>query len=161
ADDAFQAVFLLLVRKAGSLRRPEQLGPWLHGVAHRVALKARSLALRRRGRQESLCDCAAPPAADELAWRDLRPLLDDAGRSLPAKSRTPFVLCCLEGMTHAEAARHLGCPPGTVATRLSRAREQLRARLVRRGVTLSAGALAAALAAGAATASVPAALCAG
>jgi RNA polymerase sigma factor (sigma-70 family) len=160
ADDAFQAVFLLLVRKAGSLRRPEQLGPWLHGVAHRVALKARALGRRRRGREGPLTDAAAPPAPDEVAWRDLRPILDDAVHALPAKYRTAFVLCCLQGLTHAEAARRIGCPPGTVATRLSRARDQLRARLRRRGVTLSAGALAAALA-GRATASVPPALLAG
>jgi RNA polymerase sigma factor (sigma-70 family) len=157
ADDAFQAVFLLLVRKAGSLRRPEQLGPWLHGVAHRVAVKARSLGLRRRGREEPLADLPAPPSADDPVWRDLRPVLDDAVRSLPAKYRGPFVLCYLQGMTHAEAARHLGCPPGTIATRLSRARDQLRARLVRRGVTLSAGALAVVLATRA-EASVPPAL---
>jgi RNA polymerase sigma factor (sigma-70 family) len=160
ADDAFQAVFLLLLRKAGSLRRPEQLGPWLHGVAQRVALKARALGLRRRARQEPLLDPPAPPAADELVWRDLRPVLDDAVRSLPAKYRTPFILCYLQGMTHAEAARRLGCPPGTVATRLSRARAQLRTRLVRRGVTLSVAASAAALA-GATEASVPPALVAG
>jgi RNA polymerase sigma factor (sigma-70 family) len=155
ADDAFQAVFLLLLRKAGSLRRPEQLGPWLHGVARRVALKARCRGLRRRGREEPLADAPAPPAADDLAWRDLRPVLDDAVRSLPAKYRTPFILCYLQGMTHAEAARQLDCPPGTVATRLSRARQQLRARLVRRGITLSAGALAAALAGGAEAAVTP------
>jgi hypothetical protein len=87
-------------------------------------------------------------------WRDLRPVLDDAIRALPAKYRAAVVLCYLEGMTHTEAARHLGCPPGTLATRLSRARDQLRARLVRRGVTLTAGALAAALA-GTAKASLP------
>jgi RNA polymerase sigma factor (sigma-70 family) len=158
ADDAFQAVFLLLVRKAGSLRRPEQLGPWLHGVARRVAVKARSLGLRRRGREEPLADLPAPPSADDLIWSDLRPVLDDAVRSLPAKYRGPFVLCYLQGLTHAEAARHLGCPPGTIATRLSRARDQLRARLVRRGVTLSAGALAAALATRAEAAVAPALL---
>ncbi len=152
ADDAFQAVFLLLVRKADLLRRPEQLGPWLHGVARRVALKARALAPRRR--EEPLTDSPAAPAPDDLVWRDLRPVLDDAIRSLPAKYRAPVVLCYLEGMTQAEAARQLGCPPGTVATRLIRARDQLRARLVRRGVTLSAGVLAAALA-GATEASVP------
>jgi RNA polymerase sigma factor (sigma-70 family) len=155
ADDAFQAVFLLLVRKADSLRRPEQLGPWLHGVARRVALRARVLAPRRR--EQPLTDLPAASAADDLVWRDLRPVLDDAIRSLPAKYRAPVVLCYLEGMTHAEAARHLGCPPGTLATRLARARDQLRARLVRRGVTLSAGVLAAALA-GSAEASLPPAL---
>jgi RNA polymerase sigma factor (sigma-70 family) len=158
ADDAFQAVFLLLVRKAGSLRRPEQLGPWLHGVARRVALKARALLPRRR--EEPLADPPVAPAADNLVWRDLRPVLDDAIRALPAKYRAPVVLCYLEGMTHAEAARHLGCPPGTLATRLSRARDQLRARLVRRGVTLSAGALAAVLTGGA-EASLPPALVSG
>jgi RNA polymerase sigma factor (sigma-70 family) len=143
-DDAFQAVFLLLVRKAGSLRHPERLGPWLHGVAHRVALKARSLGVRRRRREQPLTDLPTVPV-DDLLWRDLRPVLDDAVRALPARYRGPVVLCYLQGMTHAEAARQLGCPPGTVATRLSRARHQLRARLVRRGVTLSAAALAAAL----------------
>ncbi|HEX5273187.1 MAG TPA: sigma-70 family RNA polymerase sigma factor, partial [Gemmataceae bacterium] len=158
ADDAFQAVFLLLVRKAASLRRPEQLGPWLHGVARRVALKARALGSRRR--EEPLTESPAVSAPDDLLWRDLRPVLDDAIRSLPMKYRAPVVLCYLEGMTHAEAARHLGCPPGTLATRLSRAREQLRARLVRRGVTLSAGVLAAALAGGA-EASLPPALVGG
>lgn len=156
ADDAFQATFLLLVHRAGTLRRPEQLGPWLHGVAHRVALKARSLALRRYRLEGPLSDPPAPPA-DDLVWRDLRPVLDEAVRSLPEKYRVPFILCHLQGLTHAEAARHLGCPPGTIATRLSRAREQLRARLVRRGVTLSAGGVAAALA-GAARAAVPPAL---
>jgi RNA polymerase sigma factor (sigma-70 family) len=155
AADAFQAVFLLLVRRAGSLRRPEQLGPWLHGVARRVALKARALGPRRR--EEPLAEPPPVSDRDDLVWRDLRPVLDDAIRSLPAKYRAPVVLCYLEGMTHAEAARHLGCPPGTLATRLSRARDQLRARLVRRGVTLSAGALAAALA-GRAEASVSPAL---
>jgi RNA polymerase sigma factor (sigma-70 family) len=158
ADDAFQGVFLLLVRKAGSLRRPEQLGPWLHGVAHRVAVKARGLGLRRSRCEEPLPDLPAPPSADDLIWRDLRPVLDDAVRSLPLKYRGPFVLCYLQGMTHAEAARHLGCPPGTIATRLSRARDQLRARLLRRGVTLSAGALAAALATRAEAAVPPALL---
>jgi RNA polymerase sigma factor (sigma-70 family) len=154
ADDAFQAVFLLLVRKAASLRRPEQLGPWLHGVARRVALKARARGPRRR--EEPLAESPAAPADDGPIWRDLRPVLDDAIRSLPAKYRAPVVLCYLEGMTHAEAARHLGCPPGTLATRLSRARDQLRTRLVRRGVTLSAAALGAALASRAEGATPPA-----
>jgi RNA polymerase sigma factor (sigma-70 family) len=153
ADDAFQTTFLLLVRKASSLRNPERIGPWLHGVACRTAMKARSLRCRNRTRQQPLCEVMAEDSTDP-AWRDLRPILDDAVRALPEKYREPFVLCYLEGLTNAEAARRLACPSGTVATRLSRARDLLRARLTRRGVTLSAAGLALALATGAATASV-------
>jgi RNA polymerase sigma factor (sigma-70 family) len=144
ADDAFQATFLLLVRKAGSLRRPEALGPWLYGVAYRTALKARQVAVRRRRREQALPDLPAAPA-DDLVWRDLRPVLDGAISRLPAKYRAPFVLCYLDGMTNAQAARHLGCPMGTVATRLARARQQLRGRLARQGLALPAGLLGAAL----------------
>ncbi len=154
AEDAFQATFLLLVRKAGSLRQPDRLGPWLHGVAHRTALKARARAGRRPQCGQSPEDWPAPVSPNDLVWRDLRPVLDDAIRRLPPKYRVPFVLCYLEGMTNAQAARHLGCPPGTIATRLARARAQLRVRLVRQGVTLSAGVLATALAEGTATARV-------
>jgi hypothetical protein len=103
-------------------------------------------------------EVAAPAGGDHLVWRDLRPVLDDAIRGLPAKYRLPVVLCYLEGLTNAEAARRLGCPPGTVATRLSRARAQLRARLTRRGVVLPGGLLAAVLAREAAAASLPPAL---
>ncbi len=145
ADDAFQATFLLLVRKANTLRQPEHLGPWLYGVARRTALKAKALAEVRRRREAPLDDEPAARPSDDLAWRDLRPVLDDAIARLPAKYRVPFVLCHLEGLTNAEAARRLGCPPGTVATRLARAREQLRTRLTRRGVTLSAAVLTAAV----------------
>jgi RNA polymerase sigma factor (sigma-70 family) len=153
ADDAFQTTFLLLVRKASGLRNPERLGPWLHGVACRTALKARALRLRNRDRQQPLGEATAKDGNDPI-WRDLRPILDDAVRALPEKYREPFVLCYLEGLTNAEAARRLACPSGTVATRLSRARDLLRSRLTRRGVTLSAAGLALALATGAATASV-------
>src|SRR5262249_55523495 len=85
ADDAFQATFLLLVRKAGALRQPDLLGPWLHGVAHRTAVKAKALAARRRQRECPLDDWPAPMAGDDLVWRDLRPVLDEAIRRLPAK----------------------------------------------------------------------------
>jgi RNA polymerase sigma factor (sigma-70 family) len=156
AEDAFQAVFFVLARKAGSLRRPERLGPWLYGVACRTARKALALTARRR-REGPVADVAAPTAPDDLAWRELRPLLDDAIDRLPEKYRTPIVLCYLEGLTHAQAARRLGCPPGTVATRLARARERLRARLLRQGVAPSAAALAVAVGAHAAAAA-PAAL---
>jgi RNA polymerase sigma factor (sigma-70 family) len=155
AEDAFQATFLLLLRKAGALRRPESLGPWLHGVARRTALRARAHAARRRPLPTQAEALAAPAGPDELVWRDLRPLLDEAVAALPAKYRAAFVLCCLEGLTHAEAARRLGCPPGTLAARLSRARARLRTRLTRQGVSLSAGVLAAVLAGDAARAALP------
>jgi RNA polymerase sigma factor (sigma-70 family) len=137
ADDAFQATFLLLVHKAGRLRWPDGLGPWLHGVARRTAAKLKSRALRCRLRERPLADVPAS-TCDNLQWRDLRPVLDDAISRLPAKYRAPFVLCYLEGMTNAQAAQHLGCPPGTIATWLSRARDQLRARLSKRGLGLPA-----------------------
>ncbi|MBI1918671.1 MAG: sigma-70 family RNA polymerase sigma factor [Planctomycetes bacterium] len=144
AEDAFQATFLLLLRRAGTLR-PGPLGPWLHGVAYRTALKARERAVLRRGREVTEHDRVAADPIEEIAWRDLRPLLDEAIGRLPNSYRVPFVLCYLEGRTNAEAAEALGCPRGTIATRLSRARERLRAHLSRRGLTLSAGLLSALL----------------
>jgi RNA polymerase sigma-70 factor (ECF subfamily) len=161
AEDAFQATFLVLVRRAGSMGRPDLLGNWLHGVAYRTALKARAETLRRR-RQESHA-AARPPvdAAEEGVWRDLRPILDEELNRLPQKYRVPLVLCHLEGQTHEEAARRLGCPRETVTTRLVRARERLRSRMVRRGLTLSAAALAGQLAEDALAGAVPAPLAQG
>jgi RNA polymerase sigma factor (sigma-70 family) len=153
AEDAFQGTFFLLARKAGRLRRPELVAAWLHGVARRVALKARAKAARRRERPAG--DVPAPASADETAWRDLRPALDSAVGRLPAKYRVPFVLCYLEGLTHAQAARRLGCAPGTVATWLARARARLRDGLTRQGLAPSAALLAAGLAREAAAAVPP------
>jgi RNA polymerase sigma factor (sigma-70 family) len=158
ADDAFQATFLVLAKKAGALERPAALGPWLYGVAVRTALKARAGAARRRAQERKAATAEAVGPDDGLVWRELRPLLDEAVARLPEKYRVPFVLHHLEGRTVDDVARRLGCPRGTVAARLARARERLRARLTRRGVALSAGGLAAALAEGAAAAPVPAAL---
>jgi RNA polymerase sigma factor (sigma-70 family) len=133
AEDAFQATFLVLARKAGSLRRPERLAAWLHGVARRTALKARTAAARRRVHERRLpVAVAAPP--EDLAWRELRPVLDEEVGRLPARYRTAFVLCYLEGKTNAEAARLLGCSRGSVATLLARARARLRRRLGGRGL---------------------------
>jgi RNA polymerase sigma factor (sigma-70 family) len=145
AEDAFQATFLVLARRAGAVRRPERLGPWLHGVAYRVAAKARRRALRF-GTPVPLD--AEPPAPDDTAAaaRELRPLLDDALRALPAKYREPVVLCYLQGLTNDEAARQLGCPLGTVATRLARARTQLRLHFRRRGIVVPTTLVAAAVA---------------
>jgi RNA polymerase sigma factor (sigma-70 family) len=140
AEDAFQATFLVLVHKAGSLGRPEQLGPWLHGVAARTAARARQAARRRAREREP----AAPPDGDpaaEVMGRELRQVLDEELGRLAPKYRAPLVLCYLEGKTTEEAAGLLGCPRGTVLSRLARGRDRLRARLVRRGVALSLGTL--------------------
>src|SRR4051794_26827642 len=138
ADDAFQATFLVLARKAGRLRRPDLLGPWLYGVARRVAAKARAAAARRR--EVAPVDVPAPPPADTLTGPDLRPVLDAAIARLPARYRPAVVLCYLQGLTYTEAAERLRCPPGTVATRLARARARLRVLLTRQGVAPGAGA---------------------
>ncbi len=144
ADDAFQATFLVLVRRARSVRVGESLGPWLHAVARRVAAKARAV----RGRSPAAVDPdrLAAPDRDGPA-PDLRPVVDEEVGRLPERYRAPVVLCHLEGRTLAEAARLLRCPVGTVSGRLSRARGLLRDRLARRG--LGASAVVAALAEGA------------
>jgi RNA polymerase sigma factor (sigma-70 family) len=140
-EDAFQATFLVLVRKAQAIAKRESIGSWLHGVAHRVALDARLQAKHRRERERK----AAPPACaqpdTELLWNDLRHVLDEELEHLPEKYRSPLVLCYLEGKTNDEAADQLGWTRGTVAGRLNRARELLRGRLTRRGITLASGAL--------------------
>jgi RNA polymerase sigma factor (sigma-70 family) len=140
AEDAFQATFLVLARKAGAIRRRERLGPWLHGVAQRTALKARSNAARWQ-EIESAADGSAAEPLSELAWRELRLVLDEEIGRLPTRYRAPVILCYLEGLSYAEAARQLGCPAGTVSGRLARARELLRGRLARRGFGLSAALL--------------------
>jgi RNA polymerase sigma factor (sigma-70 family) len=155
AEDCLQATFLVLAHKAGSLQRPEALGPWLHGVASRTAHKARAQALRRRALERRAGTAEAVEGTDDLTWRELRPVLDEAVAALPEQFRVPFVLHYLQGVTVTEVARQLGWPRGTVATRLARARERLRARLARQGLTLSAAALAAALSGGTAVAGVP------
>jgi RNA polymerase sigma factor (sigma-70 family) len=154
AEDAFQATFLVLARNAGSRAWRVSVGPWLHAVALRVALKARTLAARRRVRHAEIVRQAAAEAAGESPWDDLLPMLDEELSRLPEKYRTPLVLCYLEGKTNEEAARLLGRPVGTVWYQLSRGREMLRGRLSRRGVGLPAVALGAVVAQNA-TAAVP------
>jgi RNA polymerase sigma factor (sigma-70 family) len=144
AEDAFQATFLVLVRKTGSLARPELLANWLYGVACRTALNARAEAARRRACERPVADRPVEGTA-EVDWHDLRPVLDEEVNRLPTLYRVPFVLCYLEGMTNDEAGRRLGCPKGTILSRLARARERLRVRLARRGLTLAAGLFAAVL----------------
>ena len=149
-DDAFQATFLVLVRRAGTLRDGDQLSPWLHGVARRVALRARGITARRRGREIShpdLVDHAADRPGRSAEARELAVLLHAEIDRLNLAERSAILLCDLQGMTHQEAADQLGWPLGTVKTRVTRGRERLRARLARRGVTLGAAALGSVLAA--------------
>jgi RNA polymerase sigma factor (sigma-70 family) len=135
ADDAFQATFLVLVRKAGSIRTGDSLAPWLYSVAYRTAHRARAVAARYRpGIDDQIPDMGAAP--DEAYKLDLRPLLYQELDRLPDKYRDPIVLCHLEGKTHQEAAQLLHWPVGTVSGRLSRGRQLLRDRLERRGVVV-------------------------
>jgi RNA polymerase sigma factor (sigma-70 family) len=158
AEDAFQATFLVFARKAASIGRGEVVAAWLYKVAYRVSLRLRGAAAKRAAPGAPTDELPAPELAGDADWHDLRPVLDDEIARLPEKYRAPFVLCYLEGRTNEEAATQLGCPKGTVLSRLSRGRERLRARLARRGVALSATAFALTLSQNAASASVPAAL---
>jgi RNA polymerase sigma factor (sigma-70 family) len=140
-EDAFQATFLVLVKKAATIRDRDVLGTWLYRVAHRVAVRARIEARRRRGRDWS---CMEEPAANDTpvereALADLKAVMEEEVARLTERYRSPFVLCALEGQTCEQAAAELGCPVGTVKSRLSRAREKLQSRLVRRGLTPSVG----------------------
>ncbi len=158
AEDAFQATFLVLLRRAGSIRECESVASWLHGVAHRVASRARVESARRRRIERR---GIRPEAGhhDQAERLDLESLIDEELTRLPEKYRAPVVLCYLEGLTHEGAAARLGWPVGTVRGRLARARDLLRSRLVRRGIAApSAVAAIGAFAAPPARASVPAAL---
>lgn len=144
AEDAFQATFLVLVRKASSIRQGSLLSNWLYGVAYRVALRARAGVARRRARETNGVEIQGPAAPDESS-AEWPPALHEEVFRLPEKYRQPIVLCYLEGKTSEEAARDLDWPVGTIKGRLGRAREMLRSRLTRRGLVLSAGGLAATL----------------
>lgn len=155
AEDAFQATFLVLVRKAATIGRRKLLANWLFGVARRAASNLRAMRARR-ARHERLCaDPPDIPVIRESHGGDTRVALDEELARMPAKYRLPLLLCGLEGMTHAEAGKHLGWPTGTVAGRLSRGRELLRSRLLRRGITASAAVLTNALAPDVALTAVP------
>ena len=137
-DDAFQATFLVLVRKAGSLRQRELLGNWLYGVASRVAVRARAVSSRRKATETLSGRLAESIASTESEAVD--PAIHEEVHRLPEKYRAPIVLCYLEGLTHEEAAEQLRWPVGTVKGRLARARDLLRSRLGRRGVTVASSA---------------------
>jgi RNA polymerase sigma factor (sigma-70 family) len=161
AEDAFQAAFLILARKASTVRPREALTAWLHGVARRVALKARS-ARTRQVREAPRA--AAPPAdprpdpLDDISGRELLMIIDEELQRLPEAYRLPVILCCLEGRSLEKAARQLGWTRGSVKGRLERGRARLHDRLVRRGLTLSAALAAAEISRGAASATVAARL---
>jgi len=158
ADDAFQATFLVLARKAAAPGWGPCVGSWLYQVAHRCAAKMRVTAARRRRHESQVTAMPAADASTTTDQHELRRLLDDELTRLPDKYRAALVLCYLEGKSNEEAARLLNWPVGTVYSRLARARSLLRERLSRRGLALSASVLAAELATQTATASLPAAL---
>jgi RNA polymerase sigma factor (sigma-70 family) len=151
AEDAFQATFLVLVRRAASVTPREMVANWLYGVARQTALKARATGARRRQRERQVAQMPEPEARRDLA-NDLPALLGEELSRLPDKHRAVLVLCDLQGQTRAVAARHLGLPEGTVASRLVRARALLARRLARRGLAVTGLSLAAALAQEAASA---------
>jgi RNA polymerase sigma factor (sigma-70 family) len=138
AQDAFQATFLVLVRRSGSLRADDSLAPWLYGVARRVASCARSAAARRQRHERNAAGLMPPRSATTGVACDLEQSLHEEIGRLPERCRAPVVLCLLEGLSHEQAARHLGWPVGTVKSRLAHARERLRARLTRRGLAPAA-----------------------
>jgi RNA polymerase sigma factor (sigma-70 family) len=155
AEDAFQATFLVLVRRAASIVPREMVGNWLYGVARQTALHARATASKRKVRERQVTEMPEPAVAEQDLWADLQPLLDAELSRLPDKYRAVVILCDLEGKTRKEAARQIGVPEGTVAGRLARARAMLAKRLAQRGAALSGGALAAVLSQKAASAGVP------
>jgi RNA polymerase sigma factor (sigma-70 family) len=158
AEDVFQATFLLLARKAASIRKAESVGGWLYGVARRLALKARLQQARRQAREKRAADMRQTRTSGETSLAEVQAALDAALGELPEHYRAALVLCYLEGNTQEEAARRLGCPLATLRTRVARGRKLLRERLVRHGLTLSAAGLATLLIASAAPAAAPAAL---
>jgi RNA polymerase sigma factor (sigma-70 family) len=153
AEDAFQATFLVLARKGGSIRDRRVLSGWLHEVAYRIAIKSRASTVRRRNLERQGM-AMLPPAIEpnrqdqQAAWNELRPVLHEEVNRLPDKYRIPVILSYLEGKTNEEVAELLQWPVGTVKGRLSRARDLLRSRLTRRGLALSAAFLVTALSQG-------------
>jgi RNA polymerase sigma factor (sigma-70 family) len=158
AEDAFQAVFLVLARNVGSIQKREALANWLYGVAYRTSMKAKRSAARRRN-QERL-GALTSQAATYPTWDDVQAALDEEIQRLPRAFRSAFVLCVLEGKSAPEAAAELGVEKGTVSSRLTRARQRLQKQLARRGINLGAMLAALSVAEIASKAAVPADLAA-
>jgi RNA polymerase sigma factor (sigma-70 family) len=142
AEDAFQATFLVLVRKGDSIVPRGMVGNWLYGVAYRTSMKARTMNAKRRVKERMAAELVGPTASADLAQCDLQRVLDQELNQLSDKYRAPLVLCDVEGKTRREAAGLIGCPEGTVATRLVKARALLAKALTRRGLALSGGGVA-------------------
>jgi RNA polymerase sigma factor (sigma-70 family) len=142
AEDAFQATFLVLVRKAASITSRELVANWIYAVATQTALKARATAAKRWTRERQVTEMPEPVAAEQAPWPDLRPLMDQELSRLPDKYRAVIVLCDLEGKTRKEAAQQLGVPEGTIASRMATGRTMLAKRLARHGLAVSGGMLA-------------------
>ena len=140
-EDAFQATFLVFVRKASSITSPELLANWLYGVAHQTALKARATAAKRKSREKQVAELPEPAWIEPHPGNNWQPQLDDELSHLPAIYRVAIVLCDLEGQTRRESARQLGVPEGTLAARLSRGRALLAKRLARHGPAVSVSAI--------------------
>ncbi len=157
AQDAFQATFLVLARKARSLWVRDSLGPWLHGVAYRTLTCSRAAAARRRTHERRAAE-QSDLVREGIEPDDLVPILHDELNRLPERLRAPVVLCYLDGLTHEQAAERLRCPVGTVRSRLSTGREHLRRRLERRGFSSSEGVMASALGGSTTSGPVPVAL---
>src|SRR5262245_18600923 len=155
AEDAFQATFLVLVRRAACDVPRELLANWLYGVARQTALKARQTSRRRSAREKQMAHMPEPDVIEPKHTSDLVVLLDEELSRLPDKYRATIVLCDLEGNTREEAARQLSLAPGTVASRLARARAMLAKRLSRRGLAVSAASLTSLLAHQMASATAP------
>jgi RNA polymerase sigma factor (sigma-70 family) len=158
AEDAFQATFLVLARKAASVSPPEMVGNWLYGVARTTAIRARAANAKRRVRERQVADMPEPKVRQKGLPDGLLQVLDDELARLPDKFRMAIVLCDLEGRTRREVARQLKIPEGTLSSRLTTARRMLANRLARHGLVVSGGALAVAVSHGAASAGVPASL---
>jgi RNA polymerase sigma factor (sigma-70 family) len=146
SEDCFQATFLVLCRRAGTISKRQSLGSWLHKVAYRICLRVRVARARQPVGVAAAPEPSAPVTVSELERRELRAVLDEELSHLAEKYRAPLVLHYLEGKTVEQAARELGWRQGTVCSRLARGKDLLGVRLSKRGVTLSAGTLAAALA---------------
>jgi RNA polymerase sigma factor (sigma-70 family) len=158
AEDAFQATFLTLAQRSASVRKNGSVASWLHGVGYRMATNARRSAARRRRHEQHASPSRGTDPALHAAWQEFQGLLHEAIEGLPEALRGPFVLCCLENKSSAEAASALGLQDGTVRNRLARVRKLLRERVARRGVSLTAALATVAVGATRGVAAVPPAL---